>query len=241
MPDLALNYNYKVEIDTTPSSDPTWAELYEGWKNLKEALNEVLHQATYFGKGGWGSTDVTGGQMTIGLSGVRMIGDAAQDYIFSNAVRYNWGSARKTNLRVTAPDGAMVLWSITLAKIDGGSGDANNANEISVELHGNGAPSVISGGVVIEPLIVVSVAGSLSGDTAIYVNPSVEASNSYKYKTAPTVDLPALDAVLTTGWTAWDGDDEITATTGNQIVIAEVETSTNKAKKAGKATVTSLA
>lgn len=241
MPELALNYNYKVEIDITPSSDPTWAEMYAGWKNLKESLNEVLHQATYFGDGGWGSTDVTGGQMTTTLAGVRMTGDAAQDYIFSNAVRYNWGSARKTNLRITAPDGAMVLWPITLAKIENSSGDANGAGDISVDLHGNGAPEVISGGLVIEPLVVVSVEGSLSGDTAIYVNPAIEAENSYKYKTAASVDIPVLDTVLTTGWTTWDGLAEITASTGNQIVIAEVETATNKAKKAGKAVVTALA
>ena len=41
-------------------------------------------------------------------------------------------------------------------------------------------------------------------------------------------------------WTDWDGESGITATTGNQIVIAEVDAS-NKAVGAGSATVTAKA
>lgn len=52
--------------------------------------------------------------------------------------------------------------------------------------------------------------------------------------------MPVYDQVLTTGWTAWDGTADITATTGQKIVVAEVD-SNNKAKKAGITTVTAKA
>lgn len=51
---------------------------------------------------------------------------------------------------------------------------------------------------------------------------------------------PAVDEVCTTGYTAWNGTDDITATTGNEILIVEVDNN-NKAVKAGKTTVTSKA
>jgi hypothetical protein len=189
---------------------------------------------------GWGSSEVTGGQCIVTLTGVRHFGDPAQDYIFSDAVRYNWGSARKTQLRITRGDGSQILWDVTLAVITDGGGDANSVSDITVEIHGNGAPTIIVGG-YIGQLTVVSVAGSTSGKTKLYVNPAKEALNSYKYKTAASVDLPVYDELCTTGWTTWDGTADITATTGHQIVVVEVVTATNLARKAGRQIVTSLA
>lgn len=89
-------------------------------------------------------------------------------------------------------------------------------------------------------LTVISLAGSTVGKTAITVSPALTGTNTYVYKTAASVALPAFDAVLTTGWTAWDGSADITATTGNMIVIAEID-GDNKCKLAGSATVVSAA
>ncbi len=90
---------------------------------------------------------------------------------------------------------------------------------------------------ILDPLTVVSVAGSLSGKTNVYVNPAKGAGNSYVYKTAPFVTLPALNEVLTEGWTAWDGIEPIDADTGDKIAIVEID-GDNKALKGGIATVT---
>lgn len=239
MPDIVLNYHYKFEIDITPGTGvQTFAELKKGFSDLSESLNEVLYQASHFGDSGWGSTEVAGGQLVMTLTGVRYVGDPAQDYIFSDAVRYNFGSARKTTLRVSRDGVPLVDWPVTLANINQSGGAANQPAAVSVTFHGNGAPQALAG-IYLEPLTVVSVPGTEAGNTAIYVNPIIEASHSYKYKTGANVDLPQYDQVLTTGWTSWNGTANIAATTGHQIVIAEVETATNKAKKAGKAIVTS--
>lgn len=89
-------------------------------------------------------------------------------------------------------------------------------------------------------IIVASAAGSSSGKTAITVSPTKATGNSYKYKTAASVAIPAHGSVAGSDYTAWNGTDNITATTGDDIVIVEVD-SNNKIAKAGKATVTSKA
>lgn len=89
-------------------------------------------------------------------------------------------------------------------------------------------------------LYVYSVEGATSGDTRVAVSPAATALQSYKYKTGTSLTLPSLGDVLTTGWTAWDGDADITATTGQQIMVALVTTATNACVRAGIATVRSL-
>lgn len=239
MSEIALNYNSTLELNITPlGTSPTWARIHKGFSNVSEALNEVLHQASYLGDAGWGSSEVTGGQYILTLTGVRYYGDLAQDYIFSDAVMLAFGTARKTTFRLTKGNQVIIEWDVTLATITDGGGDSANPSAITVAVHGNGAPRVLTDA-LLENLVVVSVAGAEAGDTAIYVNPAKETDNSYKYKVGTTVELPLYDSELTTGWTSWDGSAEITATTGNKIVIAEVVTATNKAKKAGIATITS--
>ena len=91
----------------------------------------------------------------------------------------------------------------------------------------------------LKALTVTSTASAtVIGKTAIAIAQSINAGNTYKYKTAATITLPLFNNVLTTGWTAWNGTAEIVATTGDKIVIAEVDAD-NKAKAAGEATVTS--
>lgn len=85
-------------------------------------------------------------------------------------------------------------------------------------------------------LTVTSAAGQTTGKTAVTVSPAKEAGNGYKYKTGASLTLPAYDAACTSGYTAWDGSAEITAATGQKIVVVEV-TADNKARKGGVATV----
>lgn len=89
-------------------------------------------------------------------------------------------------------------------------------------------------------LTVQSAEGTTTGNTKITVTPTIEEGNSYKYKVASNPTMPKYDQVCSSGYTNWNGTDEITATTGQKIVVVEVD-SDNKAKKAGEATITSKA
>lgn len=86
-------------------------------------------------------------------------------------------------------------------------------------------------------LSVKSAAGTTE-KTKITVTPAKEGENQYLYKTgeAPQ-DLPAYNEICKSGYTPWNGTDEISAKSGDEIVVVET-TKEGKARKAGKATVT---
>lgn len=88
-------------------------------------------------------------------------------------------------------------------------------------------------------LTVQSIAGTDSGDTHVTVTPTKGGENSYVYKTGASVSLPAYQEVCNTGsgYTEWDGTSDITAATGQKIVVVEVD-SADRAVKAGQTTVT---
>ena len=85
-------------------------------------------------------------------------------------------------------------------------------------------------------LTVKSTAGSKSGDTKVTITPAkASAGNVYKYKVAPSET--AVDyGQNVKNWSAWDGESDITATTGQVITVVECD-STYKALSAGHATV----
>lgn len=89
-------------------------------------------------------------------------------------------------------------------------------------------------------LTVNSAAGTSTGKTKITVTPTKGSGNSYKYKTDTEVTAPKFGEVCDSGYTDWDGTAEITATTGNKILVVEVDAE-KKAKAAGTAQVTAKA
>ena len=86
-------------------------------------------------------------------------------------------------------------------------------------------------------ITVTSAEGTTTGKTAITVEPAKAEGNSYKYKVAANPTVPKYGDVCTSGYTNWNGTDEISGTAGQKIVVVEVD-SDNKAKKAGTTTLT---
>jgi hypothetical protein len=136
---MLLNTAHRFDIDTTPEGTATLARLGAGLASFDSSLNEETDQSTYLDGDGWGSTTVTGGQITLSFSGHRVYGDAAQDYIFDKMLEL--GSGRETELTWTLPDGAKFVGPCTIAALEGPSGDAGAKGEISIEIHYNGKPT----------------------------------------------------------------------------------------------------
>ena len=91
----------------------------------------------------------------------------------------------------------------------------------------------------LEDLSVESTAGTAPGTTALEVTPTLTAGRTYRYKTGGSVQLPVLYQDLS-DWTEWDGTSDVTATTGDMIVVAEVD-ALGLCMAAGSATVTAKA
>ena len=135
-----VNYNTALEINTaTSSAQETWANMGVFAKNITQAFNEVVVQSNYYADEGWGSSEVTGGQLTVTITGDKKVGDPACDFIFDKNRQFAFGDARKTKIRVRRGNDAIV-WNVTLANITDTMGDANQHNAVSVTIHGNGKP-----------------------------------------------------------------------------------------------------
>lgn len=240
MSDLLTMYGIEASIDIGNIGTPNFAVLNEGFDNIAEALNETVQNYFFLKDKGFGSSEVTGMNIIYTLTGRRVIGDLAQDFIFDK--KYKLGKNRKSMFKLTWMDGQgntqTLTCPCTFTKMQEYSGATTDVSAISVEISFNGAPTVAPG---LDALTITSIAGSTTGTTKVTVNPAKVAGNSYKYVTASSVSLPVAGSVLTTGYTAWDGSADVTATTGNKILIVEVVTATNVVVKAGIATVTSKA
>lgn len=142
-----MNWETEAFINTAPGEDtPEWASLAALTTNMQQALNEVLYQATYYKDKGWGSTEVTGAQLTLTLTGDVKSGDAACDYLLSDKVLYELGNARKTHLKL-AKGTKVIIWPVTLANITPAYGDSGAVNSLTVTIHGNGKPAIGTTGV----------------------------------------------------------------------------------------------
>lgn len=143
-PEVAPLYTYSAEIDTTPSATtPTWATICAGFDNIAEALNETVQQYFFLCGNGYPANYVTGIAPTITLSGRRIYGDTAQDYIFGK--KYDLMGNRDTHFRMkrTADDGTtetLISANVTLCNMTDISGAVNEASACSVEVRFNGAP-----------------------------------------------------------------------------------------------------
>lgn len=86
---------------------------------------------------------------------------------------------------------------------------------------------------VMEPLMLTSAAGTTVGKTKITVTQTLPAGYAYKYSTSGP--LPTYQQDLTS-WEDWDGNEEITASNGSTLYIAQVD-GAKKAMAAGSVTV----
>lgn len=91
------------------------------------------------------------------------------------------------------------------------------------------------------PMSVTSVAGANVGDTKITASGyTLGTGESYVYKTDSTVSMPDRGDSVASGWTAWNGTADITATSGNDIAIVAKD-GNDKAIAGGKTKVVAKA
>lgn len=236
---LLTMYDIKAYIGTSFNSGTgawTYAELADGIENVTEALNEQVQQYFFLSDEGFGKNHITGMAPAFTFTGKRIFGDAAQDYIFSK--KYALNGDRRSSFMFVWSDGTnenSVTCDCTICSVQEFSGAANDDSAISFEIRLDGHPVVSDAG-PLPPLTVVSVAGSSSGKTKIYVNPALGTGDSYKYKTGATVALPSAGATVA-DWTTWNGSTEISATAGQVIGIVEFDAN-SKAVKGGLAVIT---
>ena len=144
---LLTVYNLEASIGTSKSEN-TWsyAKLEAGLDNVSEALNEVVQQYFFLNDKGFARNHVTGMAPAFTMTGRRVQGDAAQDYIFSKKYKLDTERSSSFQLKVTDNSGAspkVTTYTVdcTICNIQEFSGASTDDSAISFELRFNGAPT----------------------------------------------------------------------------------------------------
>ena len=149
MPAYGLLTMYKLEAKIgTSVSGTTWtySTLDDGFDNISEALNEVVQQYQFLSDDGFARNHVTGMAPAFTLTGRRVLGDTAQDYIFSK--KYSLDEDRQSSFQISWYDTAStpvkhtVTVDCTLCNIQEWSGASTDDSAISVEIRFDGAPTI---------------------------------------------------------------------------------------------------
>ncbi len=140
---LLTVYKLEASIGTAKSGDTwTYADLGAGIDNISEALNEVVQQYFFLSDGGFAKNHVTGMAPAFTLTGRRIVGDTAQDYIFSK--KYKLDTERESSFKLTYTQGAdtyMVTCPCTICNIQEWSGATTDDSAISFEIRSDGQPT----------------------------------------------------------------------------------------------------
>lgn len=238
---LLTQYGVELEIDTTPfAAARTWAPVCDGFNNLTEALNEQVQEYFFLCGKGFGSDEVTGIHPVIQLSGVRKVGDAAQDFIFGN--RLNLMEARKTNLRLSLAnaDGTVTRYTnhVTMKNVSSFGGATTDGAAVSVDFSFNGRP-VVEIVAASETLAVTSAAGTASGTTVLTVVPTFpDAGCKFVYAVGDEAPSATPGNVLT-DWNDFVNGATYQLASGKKVTVAMVNVSTYIVVGTGNATVVS--
>ena len=148
MPNLNPEWVIKMSIGTsaTSATPPVWtySPLCAGIESISPSVNEQNQQAFYMCGLGGANNEVTGIAPEYAVSGHRVIGDAAQDYIAG--LRYKLGQDRKSSLKVEIYDHETLVETITadctITDIVDFGGNATDLVPFSCTLRVNGIPTV---------------------------------------------------------------------------------------------------
>lgn len=140
---LLTTYELKLEIGVSKEEEGdtwTYAELAEGIDNLAEALNETVQQYFFLSDDGFARNHVTGMAPAFTLTGRRIQGDTAQDFIFG--AKYGLDTARQSSIRLT-DTGANKMYTCdcTIANVQEYSGATTDDSAISFEIRFDGKPT----------------------------------------------------------------------------------------------------
>lgn len=145
---LLTMYNLTASIGTKKTGEPpetwTYAALAEGIDNIAEALNEVVQQYFFLSDNGFARNHVTGMAPAFTLTGRRVMGDAAQDFIFG--AKYGLDTARQSSFQLKYTDAAgsehTITCGCTICSIQEWSGASTDDSAISFEIRFDGKPVV---------------------------------------------------------------------------------------------------
>ena len=134
----------KIEIGTSSdtSTPPVWtySDLCKGIESMTFNANEQNQQYFFLCGEGFANNEVTGGAPELQISGRRVAGDAAQDYIVGK--QFALGSDRNSSVRITTAEGKVITCDCSIGDVVSFGGNTLDVNSFGCTIRFNGKPTV---------------------------------------------------------------------------------------------------
>lgn len=137
-----MNANWVNEIYIgTALSQNTWtyAKLCQGIESMEFAENEQNQQYFFLCGNGFAHNETTGAAPELTITGRRITGDAAQDYIAGK--QFSLGTDRNSSVKIIA-EGKQIICDCTIGNITSFGGNTLDINSFGCTIRFNGAPTV---------------------------------------------------------------------------------------------------
>lgn len=137
---MNANWVNQIEIGTSESGG-TWSysKLCKGIEGMEFSENEQNQQYFFLCGEGFATNETTGAAPELVITGRRVVGDAAQDYIAGK--QFKLGNERKSSVKITA-EGAVITCDCTIGAITSFGGQALDVNAFGCTIRLNGKPTV---------------------------------------------------------------------------------------------------
>ena len=189
----------------------------------------MLFRSAYLDGGGYGNSDIIGKQYTLAITGHRIIGNPAQDYIMT--LQGEFGDDAKTYVRYTRPNGHRTQAYVTASEIVDAGGDANAKTDFSCNFKGCGSPTITQP--TSAPALTATIAvGTVAGTTSFTATPA-PVTNTLAYKVTPSARTANLYA-HSVGLVAYTSGANIPAASGQYLNMYELDETGRIAKFATK-------
>lgn len=137
---MNANWANEIYIGTSVSSDTwTYAKLCKGIESMEFNINEQNQQYFFLCGGGFADNEVTGAAPELQISGRRIVGDTAQDYIAGK--QFALGDDRKSSVKIIA-EGKQIVCDCTIGDVKSFGGSTTDVNAFSCTIRFNGTPTV---------------------------------------------------------------------------------------------------
>jgi hypothetical protein len=140
---MNANWVNELYIATAPAAteggEPTWSKLCQGIESMEFNENEQNQQYFFLCGEGFAHNETTGAAPELVISGRRIAGNDAQDYIAG--LQYKLGSDRNTQVKIVA-EGKQIGCPCTVGAITTFGGSTLDVNAFGCTIRLNGKPTV---------------------------------------------------------------------------------------------------
>lgn len=134
----------QIEIGTsaTTADPPVWtySKLCKGIESMTFAANEQNQQYFFLCGEGFANNEVTGAAPELQVSGRRITGDAAQDYIAGK--QFAIGPDRNSSVKITTAEGKIITCDCSIGDVVSFGGNTLDVNSFGCTIRFNGKPTV---------------------------------------------------------------------------------------------------